>query len=128
MTNLSAETENAYPDFGLATVTTIVATIRMKMKIIAQLTLAKRPSSGVPMAGASSALGSATMRTIVGMVQMSKIVITKIVVLENSLAKIIGAYPIVKYATASMIAKITPRLTNRKIPARIATSLARIIT
>jgi hypothetical protein len=68
------------------------------------------------------------MRTIVGMVQMSKIVIIRIAVLENSLAKIIGAYPIVKYAMASMIAKITPRLTNRKIPARIAMSLARIIT
>jgi hypothetical protein len=100
----------------------------MKMKIIAPLTLAKRPSSGVPMAGASSALGNATMRTIVGMVQMSKIVIIRIAVLENSLAKIIGAYPIVKYAMVSMIAKITPRLTNLKIPARIAMSLARIIT
>ena len=79
------------------------------------------------MAGASSALGSVIMRTTVEMVRMNKIVITKIAVLVNSLAKIIGAYPIVKYAMVSMIAKITPRLTNRKIPARIAMSLARII-
>ena len=80
------------------------------------------------MANVSSALGNVTMRTTAVMVPMNKIAITKIAVLANSLAKIIGAYPIVKSAMASMIAKITPRLTNLKIHARIATSLARIIT
>ena len=128
MTNLSAETENAYPDFGRAMVTMIVATIRTRIRITAPLTLAKRPSSGAPMADVSSALGNVTMRTTAVMVPMNKIAITKIAVLANSLAKIIGAYPIVKSAMASMIAKITPRLTNLKIHARIATSLARIIT
>ena len=79
------------------------------------------------MAGASSALGSVTMRTTVEMVRMNKIVITKIAVLVNSLAKIIDAYPIVKFAMELMIVKITLRRTNLKIPARIAMSLVRII-
>ena len=100
----------------------IAETILTKTKTTVPPTLANHPSSDVPMADVFSALGNATTKMTAEMALMNKNVITKIVDLENSLAKTIGASLIAKCATESMIAKITPLPMSLKKLAKIVTS------
>ena len=68
----------------------IVGIIPTKTQNIVPLILANLRNLDVQMADVFSILGNVTMRMIVVMVPMNRIVITRIVVLENLLAKIIG--------------------------------------
>ena len=90
MTSMYVATVNAYPDFGLVMAMMTVGIIQMKTLNIAPPILANLLNLDVPMAGVFSTLGNVTMRMIVVMVPMNKIVTTRIAVLENLLAKIIG--------------------------------------
>lgn len=98
-------------------------TTAMKLPLTARLILANPLNSDAGTAGAFSALGNVTMRTIAVMALMNWIASIRIADPENSLAKTIDASRIVKSVMVSMIAKTIRLLTNLLTLAKTKMSL-----